>query len=78
MRVLKSIMRWFFAMQAASLIFIPVVGLLGRQTKHTYVVSLQSHIAACAVFLVLSLPFALRIAAGCLFTHCTLAWEAHP
>jgi prepilin peptidase CpaA len=26
----------------------------------------------------LRLPFALPIAAGCLFTLCTLAWEAHP
>jgi len=26
----------------------------------------------------LRLPFALPIAAGCLYTLCTLAWEAHP
>ena len=56
MRVLKSIMRWFFALQAIPLVLMAVFSLL-KPRHATHVVSLRSHIAACAFFLVLSLPF---------------------
>ena len=56
MRVLRSIMRWFFALQAIPLVGAVVFSLL-KPRHATHVVSLRSHIYACAVFLVFSLPF---------------------
>jgi Zn-dependent protease len=56
MRVLKSIMRWFFALQAIPFLLMVVFSLL-KPRHATHVVSLRSHIAACAFFLMLSLPF---------------------
>ena len=56
MRVLKSIMRWFFALQAIPFLLMAVFSLL-KPRHATHVVSLRSHLIACAVFLVLSLPF---------------------
>jgi Zn-dependent protease len=49
-------MRWFFAIQAFSLLLI-AISLLLRPGHVKYVVSPFSHIFTCAVFLLLSLPF---------------------
>jgi len=56
MRVLRSIMRWFFALQAIPFLLMAVFSLL-KPRHATHVVTLRSHLIACAVFLVLSLPY---------------------
>jgi Zn-dependent protease len=49
-------MRWFFAVQAIPFLLMAVFSLL-KPRHATHAVSLRSHIVACAVSLVLSLPF---------------------